>query len=604
MNEGIPLDEKLKGLPSGPGVYLMKDGAGAIIYIGKAASIRKRVSSYFRKGGTDAKTRVLVQRIRDVEWILTDSEIEALILESGLIKKHRPRFNVRLKDDKRYPYIAVTLGEEYPRVTYTRTLRNDGTRYFGPYTDAGAAKHTVVLINSLFKLKTCKKSIPLAPGERPCLNRQINRCAGPCQGLISREEYRSIVDNAISFLEGKVAPVTENLRRLMKQRSDTQDYEGAAAIRDMLFDIQAVSESQKVHAPSATDQDYVAVSTFGEEAILVVFEFRAGVLLGRKIGIFENARYAGPGEIIGGFIRDHYGKAEAPHRIITAAVVPERDLLEAFLSAGTDRRVRIAPPRTADDRGVIRLIMKNIDVLAAERYAARERRDARRGLEELRRLLGLDSPPLLIECFDISNLGGSDAVASMIVFREGRPDPPGYRRYKIRGYDSPNDPGMIHEVVSRRMQHLVNEGLPVPDLLVVDGGRTQLARAIEGARNFSDTIRVISLAKRFEEIYTGPDDPPLRLPGSSPALGILTSLRDEAHRFALAYHRTLRSAGTRRSALDDLPVGAGIKSALLAHFRSVAAVRNATEEELTRVSGIGAKTARKIADALKRLSAS
>ncbi|MBN2079604.1 MAG: excinuclease ABC subunit UvrC [Spirochaetes bacterium] len=599
MPEGNPVHKKLKSLPPGPGVYLMKDVTGSIIYIGKASSIRKRVSSYFREHVTDPKTRILVKKIRDIEWILTDSELEALILESTLIKKHRPKFNVRLKDDKRYPYIAVTLGEDYPRVTYTRTMRSDGTRYFGPYADARAAKNTVDLINSIFKLKTCRRTLPLAGHERPCLNRQINRCAGVCQGILSREEYRAIVDNAISFLEGKIAPVVANLRELIREHSDRRDYEGAAELRDMLYDIQAVSEKQKVHVPVATDQDYIGVSVIDDEAVLVLFEFRAGVLLGRKIGICENAQYAGPGEIIGGFLRDHYDRSDVPHRIITAHEVPDHELLEAYLSGRSNRNVKIARSRTRDDHGVINLIQKNIDVISAERYAARVHRDVSSGLDELVKILSLEATPHIIECFDISNLGGSNAVASMVVFRDGRPDPSGYRRYKIRGYETPNDPGMIHEVVSRRMQHLVNEDLEMPDLVVVDGGRTQLSRAIEGVRNFSGCVRVISLAKRFEEIYTDPGSPPMRLFDSSPARAILTSLRDEAHRFALTYHRKLRESGTRKSALDDLPIGSAVKSALLAHFRSLQAIRNATLEELQSVPGIGAKTARKIAESLK-----
>ncbi len=602
MPEVNPVHARLKTFPSGPGVYLMKDGSGSIIYIGKASSIKKRVASYFRENVIDPKTKILVKNIRDIEWILTDSEIEALILESSLIKKHRPRFNVRLKDDKRYPYIAVTLGEDYPRVTYTRTIRKDGTRYFGPYTDARAAKNTVDLINSIFKLKTCRRNLPLAPHERPCLNRQINRCAGVCQGVLSKEEYRAIVDNAISFLEGKIAPVVSNLRELIKEHSNRRDYERAAELRDMLYDIQAISESQKVHVPAATDQDSIGVSVFDTEAVLVLFEFRGGVLLGRKIGICENVEYAAPGEIIGGFLRDHYDRADVPHRIITAHDVPDRQLLETFLSGKSNQKVRITRPRTGDDRGIINLIQKNIDVIAAERYAARARADTREGLEELRGVLSLDEIPRVIECFDISNLGGSDAVASMVVFRDGRPDPSGYRRYKIRGYGAPNDPAMIHEVVSRRMQHLVNENLELPDLIVVDGGKTQLSRAMEGIRNFSKTVRVVSLAKRFEDIYTEPGSPPIRLLASSPGRTILTALRDEAHRFALAYHRTLRSARSRKSLLDGLPVGAAAKAALLGHFRSIRAVRNATVEELQSVPGIGKKTARRIAEALKEMA--
>ncbi|TFH42158.1 MAG: excinuclease ABC subunit UvrC, partial [Chrysiogenales bacterium] len=571
--------------------------SGLIIYIGKASSLKKRVSSYFQKRETDAKTRVLVKALRDIECIITDSEVEALILESTLIKKHRPKYNIRLKDDKRYPYIAVTLGDDYPRVTYTRTIRTDGTRYFGPFTDARAAKNTVALINSIFKLKTCTRVLPLTGNERPCLNRQINKCSGVCQGSFSSEEYLAIIESVVSFLEGRIAPVVANLGELMKHYSSARNYERAAEIRDMLFDIQKVSETQKVHVPIGMDQDYIGVATFGNEGILVLFEFRGGVLLGRKISVYENAQYATQDEIIGDFIPVYYQNADVPHRIITSIHIPDRALLEGFLSGKSGRKVSIVPPRTRDDRGLISLILKNIAVIAAERHASRENRDTARGLDELQSLLDLDAPPALIECFDISNLAGADAVASMVAFRDGRPHRAAYRRYRIRGYESPDDPGMIHEAVARRMQYLVNEGLELPDLIVVDGGRTQLARALEAARNFIGTVRVISLAKRFEEIYSDPMRPPLKLPDGAPALRILTAIRDEAHRFAVAYHRKLRSSRTRRSSLDDLPIGARSKVSLLAHFKSIDAIRNATVEELEGAPGIGVKTAKKVFDA-------
>lgn len=582
------------GLPEEPGVYLMKDGDGSIIYIGKASSLKKRVSSYFHKRDLDIKTRVLVNFIHDIEFIITDSEMEALILESSLIRKHKPRYNIQKKDDKRYPYIAVTLAEEYPRVVFTRTIRNDGTRYFGPYTDARAARNTVRLINNIFKLKICTLELPLKKNERPCMNFQINRCSGVCRGDLSRQEYRDIIGNAVRFLEGGIEPVIRNLQEMMQGYSGAKKYEKAAEIRDMIADIQKISESQKVSTAIGMDMDYVGVSRYGSEAVLILFEFRGGVLLGRKISIYENAEYAEPGEIIGTFILGYYENAEIPLRIVAEQAVPDRAIIQDFLTDKSGRKVIISGPETADDRGILRLIQKNIDIVAAERYADRSNRTALAGLEELAGLLGMEVPPRTMECFDISNLQGADAVASMVTFRDGVPDKSGYRRYKIRGYDSANDPGMIHEAVARRMQFLVNEERELPDLVVIDGGPTQLSRAREAARNFSGAIRIVSLAKQFEEIYTDPEKEPLRLPDTSPALRVLQNIRDEAHRFAVNYHRTLRSKKTTRSALDDLPVSEKTRKLLLAEFKSVDAVKKASLDELRGIRGIGDKTAEKI----------
>jgi excinuclease ABC subunit C len=584
----------LAPLPDEPGVYLMKDDSGAIVYIGKASSLKKRVSSYFRNRDLDVKTRVLVSVVKNVEYIVTDSEIEALILESSLIKRHRPKFNIQKKDDKRYPYIAVTMDEEYPRVIFTRKLKSGGARYFGPYTDAKAARNTVSLINSIFKLRICTRDLPLKAHERPCMNFQINRCSGVCTGIISRDEYLDRVDNAVKFLEGGIDPVIKNLQEVMKRYAGGLKYERASEIRDMISDIRKISESQKVLLPVGRDQDYIGVSKYGNEGILILFEFRSGVLLGRKISVFDNAEYADAGEIISAFVPGYYESADIPPRIIAEERLPDRLLMQKYLAEKAKRRVTFARPETEDDRGIMGLIKKNIDVIAAERYAQRQSRDTMRGLEELQSLLGMDVVPRTMECFDISNLQGTDAVASMVTFKHGHPDKSGYRRYKIRGYDSADDPGMIHEVVSRRIQHLFNEDLDLPDLIVIDGGAVQLTRAVEAAHNFTSEVRIISIAKRFEEIYYDAGEAPLRLPESSPGLHIIQSIRDEAHRFAITYHRTLRSKKTTRSLLDQIQVGAGTKTRLLNHFKSVDNIKNASLEELKEVRGIGDKIAEKI----------
>jgi excinuclease ABC subunit C len=540
MRPSDKITQTLKLMPDEPGVYMMKDSGGLVIYVGKAARLKKRVSSYFQKKIQDRKTEVLVRNISDLEYIVTDSEMEALILESNLVKRHKPRFNIRLKDDKRFPFIAVTMGEEYPRVIYTRRIGDRTSRYFGPYTDARAARAMAYMVSSIFKLRTCRKELPLKKGERPCLNHQMRRCSGACTGHISREEYMELVDNAIHFLEGNIEPVLAGMNRAMRAHSEKMDFEKAARIRDIIFDVQRMSERQLVSIGMGQDQDYLNVGIFGAEALLVLFEFRKGVLLGRKINVFGNTDLSEPRDIIRTFILDYYQHADIPGRIITDYSVEDREVIEDFLTARASKKVQISQPGTGDDRGILDMIKKNIDILAAERQAARAGQDMEAGMALLKEALELESLPEEIVCFDISNLQGTDAVASMVSFRGGYPDRANYRRFRIRGHEGPNDPAMIHEAVARRIQHLANEGLPMPDLMVIDGGPTQLTRAMEAAANFEAGVKIVSLAKRFEEIYFSPKEEPLRLDKNSPALKLLQALRDEAHRFAITYHRNIR----------------------------------------------------------------
>ncbi len=594
MKSDSKIEEILSRLPESPGIYMMLDRDREIIYIGKARSLKKRVTSYFRKTGQDAKTGVLVKNIRDIEYIATDTEIEALLLENNLIKKHKPKFNIRLKDDKRYPYIAVTLNEEYPRIIYTRNINRKSDRFFGPFTDAGAAKNTAALINRTLKLKTCRRELPLKKGERPCLNFQINRCSGACTGHITKDEYRALIDDAVHLLEGNIEPAIKNLHERMNKASSEMDYEKAAQLRDIIFDIRKISETQKVEVPSGIDQDYIAAGIFGNEALLVIFEFRSGILTGRKINIFDNAKYSEPADIVRTFIIDYYSDRGIPSRIVTEESIDESKIISSHLSVKNSGRVSVTRGISPDDKGVLKLIRKNIDMIAAERSFS-ETNSIDAGLTALKEALNLDSEPLIIECFDISNFHGQDAVASMVVFRNGKPDKKSYRRYKIRGYDSPNDPGMMHEGVSRRIQHLINEEMEMPDLFILDGGPTQLARGIEAASNFNIGTSIISVAKKFEEIYTNPSEKPLRLPEGSPGLRIIQNIRDEAHRFAVTYHRILRDKKLTTSELDSIPeIGPVIKSALLKHFKGVEEIKNASREDLMKAEGIGSKTADKI----------
>jgi excinuclease ABC subunit C len=595
--ENEKIKKILQSISDEPGVYLMKDSSGAIIYIGKASSLKKRVNSYFQKKDHDPKTRILVKNIDDIECIITDSEIEALIFESNLIKKHKPKFNIRMKDDKRYPYIAVKFDEEYPRVIYTRKIVNPVNRYFGPYTDSRAAKNTMYLINNLFKLKTCRRDLPLKSNERPCMNFQIGKCGGVCAGVISKEEYLALIDNAVKFLDGNIDPVIMSLQEMMKNHSIRMEFEKAKYYRDMIFDIQKISETQKVDLHAGFDQDYIAVSSRLSEAIVILFEFRKGLLLGRKISVFDNAEYSTENEIIRSFIVDYYSRSEIPQRIINKSGVEDKELLENYLSAKSSRKVSIIHAASQEDKGIINLILKNIDIIFADRSASEIYDNRLNGLSELKKILNLKEIPDIIECFDMSNIQGTNATASMVVFSDGLPDKSSYRRFKIRGYEGANDPGMIHEAVARHIQHLVNEVLELPKLIVIDGGITQLARAIEAASNFDVDIKIISLAKKLEEIYISPELPPVRLQETSPALHILQNIRDEAHRFAVTYHRKLRAKSMTASELDDIPdIGEKIRNLLIKKFKSLENIKNASLEELESVDGIGKKTAKKISE--------
>ncbi len=593
--------DKLSNTPEESGVYLMKDSKGDIIYIGKAVSLKKRISSYFQKNDPDPKTLLLVRNIRDFEYVVTDSEAEALILENTLIKKHKPRFNVKLKDDKRYPYISVTLSEEFPRVIITRKITNKNDRYFGPYTDSKAARSIVSMINSAFKFRLCKKDLPLKSSERPCINFQLKKCSGLCRGNITKSDYMQIVNNAVSFLEGKVEPVLNELNHLMKSFSEKQEYEKAASIRDIILDIQKISQTQKVLIPVGSDKDYICMRTNGKEAVIIIFEFRSGVLLGRKISIFENIEASDEDEILKSFIFEYYENLQPPIRIITSINIRDKDLIEEFLAKKVSKKVRIMRPKTQEDKSIMNLIRKNLDVVIADRTALQDITDKKKGLLELKEVLNLDNLPDIIECFDISNIQGKNAVASMTRFKSGNPDKSGYRRFKIRSYDTPNDPAMIHEALARRLQYLLNEELQLPDLVVIDGGKPQLNRAIEVKNALNANIKIISIAKRFEEIFTENLKDPIRLTASSPGLKIIQNIRDEAHRFAITYHKKLRSNDLTKSLLDEIPdIGGKRKKLLLEHLGSLDKIKSSSLEEISSIPGIGDKTAKIIYDFFRK----
>ncbi len=588
-------NEILNNLPDSPGVYIMKNREKEIIYVGKAISLKKRVTSYFQKNIQDIKTSVLVNNIDDIEYIVTSNEIEALLLENNLIKAHKPRFNIRLKDDKSYPYIAVTFSEEYPRIIYTRIMTNEKNRYLGPFTDSSAAKHGASLVNDLFKLKRCKRQLPLKAGERPFINMHIVKCSGICTNGISKEEYLELINSAVLFLEGENQSLIEQLNLKMTAASEKFEFEKAAKVRDMIFDIQKISLKQNISLSGIFDRDYIGVKNESPEAVIIVFEFRNGVLCGRKISIMANTEYSISGEILQSFIVDYYKRNKIPNEIYIENEIPDLPVVKGFLSVTAMKSIFIKKIKSPEDRNILNLIQKNIDAVIINRKSAKIHNEKTAGLSELQSMLNLTNYPEKMVCFDISNFQGTNAVASMAAFCNGKSDKKHFRKFKIKGYSEANDPGMIHEAVARFLQNVANGEEDKPDLIVIDGGPTQLTRAIEARDALDIKIPIISIAKKFEEIYFSPSEQAIRLNHNSPALKIIQNIRDETHDFGVKYHRILRAKSTLKSDLDKIEgIGEKKRNILLKSLKSIDAVKNASLNELSELKGISERDAEKI----------
>ncbi len=595
------IKSKLKKIPAEPGVYLMKDITGEIIYIGKAILLNKRVNSYFNRKQPDPKTAILIKHIHDIEYIITDSEIESLLLENNLIKKHKPRYNIRLKDDKMYPYIAITDNEEYPRIIVTRERPKKNSSYFGPYTDVNAARKTVELLNKIFQLKTCKKKLPLSKNERPCLNYQIKKCKGLCQNKISKAEYHEIIISAKKFLKGEIDSILKELTKKMNNSSEKMEYEKAAEIRNIIFNIQHISENQKMSVPIGTDCDYIGLNNFDDETIIVLFEFRKGILIGRKITIFQNTEYSDNNSIIEYFLINYYSRSEVPEKIITQYKSNSKNTLIKFLNNQSGKKITLTEPVSSNGKGIINLILKNINLLHTGRMSAKITADKMAGLKKLQKILSLGQLPARMVCFDISNFQGKDSVAGMANFVNGEPAKSGYRKFKIRGYDQANDPGMIHEAIARFLQNCINESLPLPELIIIDGGPTQLGSARQAALALDVKINIISIAKKNEELYFHEKKKPIVLPKNSPALRIVQNIRDETHRFGVSYHRKLRDDKKLRSILEEIPtIGPEKRNILLKNFNSIDKIRKADFKKLISLQGITKQNANNIIKYFKK----
>ncbi|MFX4262585.1 excinuclease ABC subunit UvrC [Pelotomaculum propionicicum] len=613
----MQLEEKLKLLPARPGVYLYRDDKGKIIYVGKALSLKSRVRSYFQPGAQlPPKTKVLLERVADFDIIVTDSEVEALILEQNLIKEHRPRYNVMYKDDKSYPYLKVTLADDFPRVMITRRHVKDGSRYFGPYTRVGAVNETLRLLKKIFPFRSCKQKEP-ALRQKPCLNFHIKRCLGPCAGQVDSDSYRSMINEICLFLEGRQEDLVKRLAARMEEAARVLDFELAARLRDQLQAVREVVERQKIITGGFEDQDVVAVAGADvlDEACVMVFFVRGGKLIGREHFMLQGVEGLSRPEVIASFLKQYYTDVDfVPRDVLLAVEVKdEQAVIEQWLSGKKGSKVTLKVPRRGEKKKLADMVAANA-LLTLEQHRSEEavrREDAAEALAGLAEKLGLTGSPHRMECYDISNTQGTDSVASMVVFIDGKPANDQYRRFKIRTVEGPDDFASMQEALRRRFKRaaeereLFNSGLissreakffTLPDLVIIDGGKGQLAAARHVMRELGFShIPAFGLAKEEEEIFAEGRSAPVIIDRSSPALHLLQRLRDEAHRFALSYHRNLRGKAGLKSLLDEVEgVGEVRRRALLKAFGSLREIEKATPEQLAAVKGMDKKAAQAV----------
>ena len=600
------IEAQIKELPDKPGVYQMKDETGDIIYVGKAKSLRKRVRSYFRKANHTFKTKIMIDHIDDFDYIVTDTEVEAYILEANLIKKYQPKFNIRLKDDKSYPYIKVTTNEDFPRVFKTRVVKNDGNKYFGPFADVNAIYKTINVLKDLFSLRTCKREINEGETyDRPCLNYHIDKCHGPCIGEISKKEYNELIDKVLMFLSGRQTELIDKIEEKMYKASDNNDFENAAKYRDQMEALKEVTRQQKVMSASSKDQDIMAVAQ-GEEdqACVQLLLVRNGRLMGQEHFILEGVAEENVEQIMGSFLQQYYEQApQIPDEVLLNTEIDSAELLAQRLRQKKGRKVKVQKPVQGEKKRLIEMAMRNArqNLKKEEIREKYRKKQTEQAIKELQAELDMDNPPEHIEGFDISNIQGRDSVASLVVFKGGTPSKQDYRRFKIKTVEGADDFASMQEVIERRYSRLLKEDKKLPDLILIDGGKGQLSAAYEILEKLDLKDQpVIGLAKKEEKIFKPNKSEPIIISHRSPALQLLQRVRDEAHRFAVSYHRKLRSRRLTHSLLDKIPgVGPKRRKALLRHFGSLGEIKKANITKLKQVEGISGKTARKIYDYLR-----
>ncbi len=594
----------MKRLPNSPGVYIMKDTEGNILYVGKAANLRHRVNSYFAASQKlSSKTMQLVSHIHDLDFFVTSSEQEALILELTLIKQHRPPYNVRLKDDKTFPYLKIDSEDGWPRIYLTRRLVQDGGHYFGPFASAMSVRQTIKVIREIFPFRSCTKPITGAD-SKACLEYHIGKCLGPCIGAASREDHKEVIKQVILFLEGKQERILRDLENRMKEAAKVLEYEKAALLRDRIDAIQRVIEGQRIAARVKGEQDAIAFAQDNDQACVQVFFIRGGKLIGRESFILQGTRSEEPQQIMTSFVKQFYHSAPyIPPLILLQHPVEDADTIEGWLETRRGAGVEIRVPHRGYKAQLMNLVVENArQCLEQQKIKQMAPPELSLALDEIQRELRLPRSPLRIEGYDISNIQGKLAVGSMAVFARGKPKPAHYRRFKIKTVSGADDYAMLAEVLKRRFKHVENttDRWPHPDLVLIDGGRGQLNAALSALREAgAGDIPVASLAKENEEIFIPGSPKPIVLPRTSPALQLLQRLRDEAHRFAIGYHRKLRKKETFVSALDTVPgIGPKRKRELLRRFGSIKAINEASIDDLAAVKGMNNTLAKKLKESL------
>ena len=606
------IEQELKKLPSLPGVYIMHDAADSVIYVGKAVNLNRRVHSYFRESTKKtAKIQKMVSLIDHFEYILTDSELEALVLENNLIKEYRPKYNTLLKDDKTYPYIKVTLGEEFPRVLFSRTMKKDKSRYFGPFSSAGSVKDTIDLLAKLYRIRTCNTS---GLRDRACLNYHMHQCDAPCMGLISKQAYGENVKKALDFLNGAYDPVIKDIEEKMLKASEDLDFEEAARLRDLLSSVKAVAQKQKITDQSGEDKDVIALAGQGEDTVVQVFFVRDGKLIGREHYYMKNTGDESESEALQSFVKQYYaGTPYLPRNILLSHEIDDIPLIQQWLSERKDSRVYITVPKTGQKEKLVELAMKNAQlVLSRDRERIiREKEKTKGALKQIEEAIGL-SGISRVEAFDISNTNGFESVGSMVVFEDGKPKRSDYRKFKIKTVEGPNDYASMKEVLLRRFTHGMEEKrereekkleaeygsfTKFPDLLLMDGGRGQVNVCLEVLKSLGLDIPVCGMVKddrhRTRGLYYNNEELPIDT--ASEGFKLITRIQDEAHRFAIEYHRSLRGKASVTSILDDIKgVGPARRKALMRNFDSLEEIKQASVAELAGIEGIPEECAENI----------
>lgn len=612
------VEEELKKLPRKPGVYIMRDDKDIILYVGKAINLHNRVRSYFRENiGRGPAIDQMVSLIARFEYIVTDSELEALVLENNLIKENSPKYNTLLKDDKTYPYIKVTVGEDYPRILFSRTMKKDKSRYFGPYTSAAAVKDTIELLNKLYQLRTCNRVLPRDIGiERPCLNYHIKQCLAPCQGYVSKEEYRQQVAGALEFLNGNYSPILKNLEEKMKKAAEAMEFEDAARYRDLLSSVRQVSQKQKITEGVGEDKDILALYQDETEAVVQVFFVRDGKLIGREHYYMTHVPENNKPAILQDFVKQFYaGTPFIPRELMLQYEIEDAELIEKWLSERKGSRVYLKVPKIGSKEKLVELAAQNAKLVLSQDREKLKREEGRTigAVKEISDLLQLPlTGTARMEAYDISNINGFENVGSMVVYEKGKPKRSDYRKFKIKSVSGPDDYACMREVLTRRFRHGMEESRELeeqemdqeygsftkfPDLILMDGGRGQVNIALSVLEELGIDIPVCGMVKDDNHRTRGLYYHNIELPIDTHSEGfkLITRIQDEAHRFAIEYHRSLRSKTQVRSVLDDIPgVGPARRKALMRHFKSLEEIRQATVEDLMEIPEMNERTAQEI----------